>query len=502
MLFVHQSKASDTMKTRIAVVPSIALAMILLMSQVPVHAKDGQDQGENASSSQSNEPQPAPLEEPATLEEPAPPSEEEQLQVVSDPTGEFYEYVVDVDLSGQPLDEMGFRAFRGQPSSELTSLSDAISEYISGHEEYYAGSAFLSDYTGIEIYYKSSITGFADVKSGLQEILDSSPAGSQVRLVPVENSLVDLESAVEIIQENTAESADAIEGYGIAITQNSVTIDVNSDLASVELLESLVDEGTIEGISAGPDSDVIVPLIRIDDSTVATTEATRLSDTSPFYMGGRIKSASNNTGSTCSLGTPITIKGKFYVMTAGHCTASSWWNPNGKFVGSQYTTAYSANPAKSNLPKYGDWKLLTGTQYSMRVFTGALSSSATMPISSGTTARRAVGSELCKSGSVTASHCRLIVLETRASRKLGDQYSAYTTRVRYDPNRNGAYACGASQGGDSGGMYYYANGNGGVISYGIHRGKTYTNTNPISHCIYHAVENAGVVAWNSNAWVN
>lgn len=396
------------------------------------------------------------------------------------------------------VDQYGFRAYHGEPSPELARLSDEISEWIAEHETTYAGSAFLADYSGLEVYRKH---GENTTDSQLNDIIQASHAGDQVRIIEVNHSLAELQTAIEEMA-LTSVNRPEILNLGISAVDNTIRVKLDPKMvedADLNVIASDIQDtlSHLQERAATP----IIPIVKYADLPVGTTEATRTNDSSPFYMGGRIVPV-NGAQTACSLGVPMTLNGTFMVLTAGHCTAPSWKNPNGNFVGSVYTTAYNPNPALSNTHRFGDWKLLRGRNYAMRVFSAGMQSSASLPISGGTWAPRAEGAELCKSGGTTGSHCRLVVLDTRQIQTLGTHRSAYTTRVRYDPDRNGSYVCGATAGGDSGGTYYYADGNGGVIAYGIHRGRTYNGTSPQTNCIYHAVELAGVRAWAPNIWVN
>jgi hypothetical protein len=88
---------------------------------------------------------------------------------------------------------------------------------------------------------------------------------------------------------------------------------------------------------------------------------TRQADTAPWWMGGQLVAPG---GGYCSSGVRITIAGVDRLLTAGHCTSSSFTN-NGNLVGNQFTTTYPGNA-----DVYGDWKLLSGSTYGMRVFNG------------------------------------------------------------------------------------------------------------------------------------
>lgn len=75
----------------------------------------------------------------------------------------------------------------------------------------------------------------------------------------------------------------------------------------------------------------------------------------------------------------------------------------------------------------------------------------------------------------------------------------YQIRSIHDSNLNGTGDCSGHQGGDSGGPYYYASGNG-VLVAGVVMGR-YVNSSDCSRSRFYATMLAGVRQWNSSAVV-
>ncbi|WP_348788621.1 hypothetical protein [Leifsonia sp. NPDC080035] len=219
----------------------------------------------------------------------------------------------------------------------------------------------------------------------------------------------------------------------------------------------------------------------------------RYSDIPAYYMGGALcptsGSCTSTTGGRCSGGIPLKVNGVFMMLTAGHCTASQYWNA-GNTVGTQHTTAY---PGNAKL--YGDWKLLKGSSYGLRTFSGAATNdSSSLPITGVNWGSRSLGDSLCTSGSTTGQICRYFITAVNhvmPAKDISDGIERkYTTVMRHD-NSNGKNSDNAGfRGGDSGGPCYYADGDGGVIVAGI---VTATNTTT-----YYCTQLNGVRAWNSN----
>lgn len=195
---------------------------------------------------------------------------------------------------------------------------------------------------------------------------------------------------------------------------------------------------------------------RIHRAPLTTASGTRVSDSNPYTMGAR---ANRLSGGYCSLGIPLVLNGVHMVLTAGHCRDSGFTN-NGS-MGSMYTTSYPGNALN-----YGEWTLIYGKDYRRQLYSGAMSSSAVLPITAADWGIRAPGLGVCSSGSTTGSICRYRVAINDQSDWLKNPFtgqivlSGHMTITNHDPSWNLTFDNGGWQGGDSGGSIYYSNGAG------------------------------------------
>ena len=234
--------------------------------------------------------------------------------------------------------------------------------------------------------------------------------------------------------------------------------------------------------------------ISVETSEVVEPLYHRYSDIPAYYMGGALCPTSGSctaaTGGRCSGGIPLKVNGVFTMLTAGHCTASRYWNA-GNSVGTQHTTAYPGNARV-----FGDWKLLKGSSYGLRTFSGgATNDSRSLPITGAEWSLRPTGSSLCTSGSTTGQICRYFITApntTLAASQISDGIPRNRLiMMRHDANAGSGSDTAGSRPGDSGGPCYYADGTGGVVAAGIvTAGGGYT---------YYCTQLSGVRAWNSSA---
>jgi hypothetical protein len=209
---------------------------------------------------------------------------------------------------------------------------------------------------------------------------------------------------------------------------------------------------------------------------------TRLADTQPYYGGDEIRGATG----ICSAGVPILVNGVHAMLTAGHCTDSSFTN-NGHAFGSQYTTAY---PGNADI--YGDWKLLSGESYGLRIFSGAVSSSSTLPVSGANWGARNNGLQMCTSGATTGSICRYFIFRSFAKELIEGVWTNNLLEMTHDSTGTNLYEdLDGADHGDSGGPCYYSDGAGGVIDAGIVQGG--------GDYVYTCAQLSGVRAWKSGA---
>jgi len=199
-----------------------------------------------------------------------------------------------------------------------------------------------------------------------------------------------------------------------------------------------------------------------------------------------------NTSNVCSAGVPITTNGTRRLLTAGHCTGSTFTN-NGNVVGTTYTTAY---PGNAHI--YGDWKLIQGSTYGMRVFNGIMSSNDNLPISGANYGGRPNGLQICVSGRTTAQTCRYFVTGSYETFTVNGVTANYQLRMYHDGDLDGYGDRSGWESGDSGGPCYYSDGSGGVIVNGIVKGRITPTTGAIT---YYCSQLTGVRYWDASAYV-
>jgi hypothetical protein len=208
---------------------------------------------------------------------------------------------------------------------------------------------------------------------------------------------------------------------------------------------------------------------------------TRQADTAPWWMGGQLVAPG---GGYCSSGVRITIAGVDRLLTAGHCTSSSFTN-NGNLVGNQFTTTYPGNA-----DVYGDWKLLSGSTYGMRVFNGGAYGTTSLGISGAVWGGRPNGSGVCTSGTTAGQVCRYYVTNSYVARTVDDVVTGHMLGMRHDSSGGSGADWNGAQPGDSGGTCYYSDGAGGVTAVGVVTARFSAPT-----MRYYCTQLSGVRAW-------
>ncbi|MBW3068840.1 MULTISPECIES: hypothetical protein [unclassified Actinomyces] len=384
------------------------------------------------------------------------------------------------DVGVNVVDEFGQRLWYGSESSTVAALANRAEEFAESHPDTVLGVALTSDRQVVEVFVTS-----LDI-AGLDELLSAD--STHIRAVVNENSPEQIRAAEEQVLNRDwgalhieSVAPDPIgDGIEVTISEGDHPADSRQDGNQSDfddLEDSVLD--SLGDIGVG---------VRVTPGEPEVEAKTRFNDSSYFYAGGAIVLSN---GTRCSLGAPIEIGGKYYVLTAGHCGKGTWRNGgNGNFVGSLYTTTWTGTAHK-----YGDWQLLRGSHYALRVFNAQLNSSSSLPISGGDFGRRALGRELCASGSTTGATCRYVVRSTNSTRKVGSTTVGHLTNAIHDVNRDGVADCNGFRAGDSGGISYYGDGRGGATAYGIVTGLT------TGSCSYSFTQLSGVRAWNGKAKV-
>lgn len=364
-------------------------------------------------------------------------------------------------------DADGQVTWTGDANMDMTEMGEDLAALIADHPGNATGTAFCSHYEGLAVYLSDPTP---ELTASIKAIGAQHPkAVIETHIVP--HSLADLEATGRTLAVSLG-LGDNMVGWGPVIYDGSLEVDVKE----AALTQRVQAKTSVPSSSKGTSSPVAVSY---RPGAEGQDAATRLADSSPWYMGGRL-SWSN---SYCSSGIPITVKGVHTLMTAGHCTGSSFTN-NGSVVGTQYTMAY---PGNAN--RYGDWKLIKGSSYAKRVFSGGLSSGDSHPITAARWATLPLGNGMCTSGSTSGQICRYKVNSTGRSLTVDGVTSNHLIELYHGTRDKGGF-----RGGDSGGTCYYANSNGMTVA-GIVKG-----TKPWPKGMsYYCTDLMGLRAWNSSA---
>lgn len=240
-------------------------------------------------------------------------------------------------------------SWKGEPTAELTAVGEQLQSYVDAHPSTATGVSYCLDYSSVEVFVTNPESSEPTILATL------SPSHS--KLVLVRHST----NSLQALRQGVASATKTLKALKVdAVVGPDPTKGGIIAAAHLPTKGGLVGIGDVESaLRASVPEGIPVVLTEFKEAR----NSTRADDAPPFYMGGEIASSSE----TCSLGLPIVIGGVRRALTAGHCDGGNFYN-NGTFVGSQYTTAYP-----SNADIYGDWKLLSGSTYGTRVFSGSLS---------------------------------------------------------------------------------------------------------------------------------
>lgn len=368
----------------------------------------------------------------------------------------------------------------------LSKAADQLQAIADEHPGDVSGVVLCTDMASVEILVKGSGGTAAAAISQVQ-----AAAGARVLVRQVQHSLTDLLAEQKKVLRTAKKQNIPVSGANPDIQNDglAVSVQVPADKAA-----AFADPSSASVSTLSAQLQTTFPL-RVRVSNSGTSASTRAADVSPFKMGGQIYGSSGGGTTYCSLGVPVVVLGQHMALTAGHCTPTSWFN-NGRSVGTQYTTAW---PGNADI--YGDWKLISGSSYSLSVFNGTLSSSSTLPLVGGNWGSRPLGSGLCASGRTTGQTCRYFVISNYADEIFSsDGVEVYPMVESYhDSDLDGNSDQSGWEPGDSGGPCYHSSGSG-LMADGIVKG--WINWGPFSNGqTYYCTMLAGLQNWAPAAYV-
>lgn len=397
------------------------------------------------------------------------------------------------------FDESGNQKWFGEADMNVTALGTALQEVVDERPDQTTGVALCSHFEGATVFVES----VGDEVNGAITKIASEFSDLKVTIRQVGASLATLiATGTELL--NNAEVTKIAIGVGPDMYTGGLFVEVAPDrwpLSDADRQQVVEHAETISASlsptmssSSSPTESASSPPIMSASSLPIRFEqggeselSTRGADSSPYYMGAELKYSGN---SVCSAGVPIVISGVRRLLTAGHCTGSSFYN-NGTLVGTTYTSSYPGNASI-----YGDWKLIKGSNYASRVFSGSLSSNSSLVISGAVWGGRPNGTGACSSGRTTAQICRYYVTGSYTSHTWLGVNTGQLLRMKHDSSGTGSGADHNGWGkGDSGGPVYFSDGKGAVTVAAIVTGRNIGS----SSTVYYATQLSGVRAWNSGA---
>lgn len=374
------------------------------------------------------------------------------------------------------LDALGNQIWFGETDPHVDALGSALQTIVDAHTDQTTGVAFCTHYEGAAIFV------VAPGDDLLQEIANVALEYPDLRVIIRQSggSISELFTVGAELLKNPVMQG-IIVGVAPDMCSGGLLVTVAQEEWPLSVKNERLINDTVEAANGSP---LPVKYERGGRSELST----RAVDSQPYWMGGELTYGS----SACSSGVPIILDGVRRLLTAGHCTGSTFYN-NGNFVGSTYTTSYPGNA-----DFLGDWQLIQGSTYAARVFNGPLDSNSSLSISGAVWGGRPNGSGICNSGRTTGQICRYYVLSSYASFTWSGVTTGPLLRMKHDSTGTGTGA--DSNGwrpGDSGGPCYFSDGNEGVTAAGIVTGRDVFQP----YEIYYCTQLTGVRSWNSTATV-
>jgi hypothetical protein len=285
------------------------------------------------------------------------------------------------------VDENGDQVSEGQETLGLSAMAEEMSGVKEAHRDAVAGVAYCYDYGGVAVMV-------AEQTSELMKEIEAVAARYPSLRVDVRPAAAGAEPVAEISRVLIAESefAGSVTLAGLDSYKGGLKVGVRPEALNIK--GGAIGSETIHSwVLKNYGLDLPVQL----GASLGMRTTSRAVDGPAYYMGSKI--VSNPGGRQCSSG--IAVKGVgisgngIGLLTAGHCAYADYWNGSGSaLVGHQFTTSYP-----SNAQMYGDFKILSGSTYNNRIWTGGVTGTDTMPIVSANWQTLAEGRGVCTSGS-------------------------------------------------------------------------------------------------------
>lgn len=279
----------------------------------------------------------------------------------------------------------------------------------------------------------------------------------------VEHSVTALESVRDEVLQLSEAELPGVSGLRVAsvdAAENRVV--VGTETAAPELVTAL-------GERYGTDT-VAVQLMSGADGL--EPQATRYNDTSPYYGGARIYSQMTASSAVwCTAGFAWKYSGKWYMVTAGHCTSGNGaiTNPSGTdYIGpvvrDNWKNGYGSVKLSGQSYYSGDlslYRVNSDSSASARIYKGGKTSSSSRPVQDYWRRWAQEGDKICTGGMMTGEKCGWEVTDTQAT----VHYSGGTTAKNMVVAKKTSGSCTIK--GDSGGPVYTVDGSGRAYAKGI-----------------------------------
>ncbi|MEU6524215.1 DNRLRE domain-containing protein [Streptomyces sp. NPDC046924] len=279
----------------------------------------------------------------------------------------------------------------------------------------------------------------------------------------VEHSVIALESVRDEVLQLTEEELPGVTGL------YSAFVDAESNRVVVQTAEA--DSALVSALGERYGTDAIAVHLTPGTESVEP-QASRYNDTSPYYGGARIKSYLTTTKKTwCTAGFPWRYNGKWYMVTAGHCTTGNGAivNPSesvyiGPVVRDNWRNGHGSVRLSGQKYYSGDlalYRINSGLSATPRIYKGGQKSTSSRAVRDYWRRWAQRGDKLCTGGMMTGEKCGWKVTATQATVK----YSTGLVAKNMVVAEKDSGAC--TTGGDSGGPTYTVDSNGRAIAKGI-----------------------------------